>query len=61
MTQQDLIALLSRLAHYAFFYQPSPRWNEAEAAAKAQQAHLDGLAIEKLVREGKLILKKDDF
>ncbi|MBC8462416.1 MAG: hypothetical protein H8D67_30970 [Deltaproteobacteria bacterium] len=60
MTQQDLIALVNRLAHYAFAYQPGPRWNEAEAANKSQQAHLDGLEIERLAREDKLTLRKEN-
>ena len=62
MTQQELIELLLRLANYAFAYIPGPRWNEAQAADKAKQAHLDGLEIERLARDGKLILhREDDF
>lgn len=62
MTQRELTELLTRLVHYSFAYIPSPRWNEAEAAVKAQRAHLDGLEIEELVREGRLSLRKvNDF
>ena len=42
------VAFLHRLAHYAFAYVPGPKWNEKEAAARAKQAHLDGVTIEML-------------
>lgn len=43
MTKEIDAEWLLRLAHYAFVYVAGPKWNEKEAAARARQAHLDGV------------------
>lgn len=50
MTEMD-VELLRRLAHYAFLYVPGPKWDETEAAMRARQSHLDGVAAEELAEE----------